>query len=129
MVAGLTDMVGHNAFEEAVLFPLLSDGNLGGDDLSELLSEEHLLIEPMARRVRRLAAKFSNTASAGRAPRRFRTPALTLAGNLIPHIQKEEMAVVQRLGSLLEPDVDRRLATSYAAECRRLAQDYRDSHA
>lgn len=128
VVDGLTDMVGHNAFEEAVLFPLLSDGNLGGDDISELLSEEHQVIEPMARRVRTLAAEILQQGVRGSSGKAFQDAALTLAGNLIPHLQKEEMAVVQRLGSLLAPDVDRQLALSYSTECRRLADDYRNSH-
>ncbi len=124
VVGGLTDMVGHNAFEEAVLFPLLSDG--GGDDLSELLSEEHQVIEPLARRVRTLAAEILQQGVRGSSGKAFQDAALSLAGNLIPHLQKEEMAVVQRLGSLLEPDVDRELALSYATECERLAEVYRN---
>lgn len=127
VVAGLTDMVGHNAYEEAVLFPLLTDGNLGGDDLSELLSEEHQVIEPMARRVRTLAAEILEQGVRGSSAQAFQEAALTLAGNLIPHIQKEEMAVVQRLGSLLTPDVDHELALSYATDCKRLAHAYQNS--
>jgi hemerythrin-like domain-containing protein len=126
VVAGLSDMVGHNAFEEAVLFPLLSDGNIGGDDLSELLGEEHQIIEPLARRVRTLAAQILEQGVRGSSGKDFQDAALSLAGNLIPHLQKEEMAVVQRLGSLLAPDVDRELALSYATECERLAEVYRN---
>ena len=33
----------------------------------------------------------------------------------------------RRLGSLLEPDVDRRLALNYATECQRLAEAYQSS--
>jgi hemerythrin-like domain-containing protein len=128
IVTGLTDMMGHNAFEEALLFPLLSDRNIGGDDLSELLSEEHLVIEPMARRVRTLATEILDQGVRGSSGQAFRDAAMTLAANLIPHIQKEEMAVVQRLGSLLKPEVDRKLAHDYATECQRLADVRRDSH-
>ena len=128
IVTGLTDMMGHNAFEEAVLFPLLNDRNIGGDALSELLSEEHLVIEPMARRVRTLAADILEQGVRGSSAETFHDAALILARNLIPHIQKEEMAVVQRLASLLKPDVDRKLAHSYATECQRLAEVHRNSH-
>ncbi len=128
VAAGLTDMVGHNAFEEAVLFPLLDGGKRAGDDLSELLAEEHQVIEPLARRVRTLAAEILELGVRGSSGQAFQDAALSLAGNLIPHLQKEEMAVVQRLGSLLEPDVDHELALSYSTECRRLATVYRNRH-
>lgn len=121
VITGLTAMVGHNAYEEAVLFPLLCDA---GDDLSDLLCEEHQVIEPLARRVRTLATETLEQGVRGSSGEAFQAAALSLAGNLIPHIQKEEMAVVQRLGALLAPDVDRELALSYERECERLAKAY-----
>lgn len=42
LIACLDDLVGHNAFEEAVFYPLIWEGGEG--ELATLLSEEHATI-------------------------------------------------------------------------------------
>src|SRR5512132_2412210 len=49
-------IIDHNAFEEAVLFPLICAR--GGGELASLLTHEHVIIGPLARRVRGIAARI-----------------------------------------------------------------------
>ena len=114
LVVGLVDIDGHNAFEEGVLFPELSAH--GHADLVAQLTEEHEVIEPLARQLRGVAAdilEHGRCASRGAA---FQDLATKFAKLFIPHLQKEETIVVQHLGSLLEPDVDHALTLRYMSE-------------
>jgi hemerythrin-like domain-containing protein len=114
LVVGLTDIDGHNAFEEGILFPELAAH--GHANLVAQLTEEHEVIEPLARQLGAVVAdilEHGGCASRGAA---FRDLAAKLTKRLIPHLQKEETIVVQHLGSLLEPDVDHALTLRYMSE-------------
>lgn len=117
LVAGLDEIVRHNAFEEGVLFPLLRD--TGAGDLTVLLTQEHFIMGPLARRLRSVAVSVLEQGAGDGRWEDFRDTALDYAGQLMLHLQKEEMAVVQQLPSLLGPGVDRALMLRYTAERHR----------
>jgi len=101
----------HSTFEEAVLFPLIWDKS--EDDLSVILSHEHEAIRPLARRLKHLAERARSGDLEGDEWRAFRETVLALAPHVMFHLQKEELAVVQKLDTLLEPDVDDALVVHY----------------
>jgi hemerythrin-like domain-containing protein len=108
LAASLTGAIEHNAFEEKVLFPLLC--RHGEGELATLLTQEHVVIGPIVRRVQMLAGELlMNGSDPARWPE-FRDAAQRLVGEMLTHLQKEEMAVVQRLGFFLDAETDHRLA-------------------
>lgn len=117
VVTGLDELIGHNAFEEAVLFPAI--GESGDEALAGLIAEEHCVIEPLAQRLRALAVDLLNLGTSFARWTAFREAALELAANLILHLETEEVTVVQRLRQLLDPERDHELALRYLRErCR-----------
>src|SRR5512134_3900019 len=56
LIVSLDQIIDHNASEEAVLFPLICAR--GGGELASLLTHEHVIIGPLARRVRGIAARI-----------------------------------------------------------------------
>lgn len=114
LVSSLGQVVDHNAFEERVLFPLLSRS--GGEDLTSLLTHEHVVIGPMARRVRTLAVDILRSGTgAGRADD-FHAAAASLVAEMLQHLQKEELSIVQRLDAFIDAATDSRLAREIAIE-------------
>jgi len=101
----------HSTFEEAVLFPLIWDHS--EDDLSVIFAHEHEAIRPLARRLKLLAERARSGDLAADDWAAFRETVLALAPHVMFHLQKEEMAVVQKLDALLEPDVDKALVAHY----------------
>lgn len=108
LVSGLDEMVHHNVFEETVLFPLIR--NKGASDLASLLTQEHYVIGPLAKRLRLVAGEVLEH---GMSPVRwinFREASRVCISQLVQHLQKEEHDIVQRLATLLDPAVDHQLA-------------------
>lgn len=101
----------HSTFEEAVLFPLIWDNS--EDDLSVILAHEHEAIRPLARRLKQVAERARTGDLTAEEWAVFRETVLALAPHVMFHLQKEEMAVVQKLDSLLDPDVDSALVVHY----------------
>jgi hemerythrin-like domain-containing protein len=114
LVVGLEEIIGHNAFEEAVLFPLLKD--VGADDLAVLLTQEHFAMGPLAKRLRASAADILEHGSSDDHWPAFRDLATNFANHLMLHLQKEETTIVQRLDSLLDPEIDHTLALRRTAD-------------
>ena len=56
LISTLDCVLAHHAFEENVVFPLIRED--GCPDVADLLEEEHLVIEPMTRRLRALAIEI-----------------------------------------------------------------------
>ena len=113
LVSSLEQVIQHNVFEETVLFPLLCDQ--GEEELAELLVQEHVAIGPLARRLSGLAAELL---ALGTSPARwnaFRDVAQDLVSEMLLHLQKEELSVVQRLDAFLDTETDHRLARELAA--------------
>jgi hypothetical protein len=106
-------VIGHNTFEEVVLFPAIS----GSDEtLADHLRDEHLVIGPLAARLRSLAADTRVHGTSFARWSAFREAAVELASQLIMHLETEEIAIVQRLRSLIDPDVDHALLLRYLDE-------------
>jgi hemerythrin-like domain-containing protein len=114
LVSSLGQVIEHNVFEEKMLFPLLS--SRGEDDLASLLAQEHVVIGPMATRVRGLAAEILRCGAGGERSAEFGVAAAELVSEMLMHLQKEEMAVVQRLSTFLDAETDVRLARAMTAE-------------
>ena len=114
LIVSLDQVIDHNAFEEAVLFPPI--GARGGGDLASLLTQEHVTIGPLAKRLRAIAAEILQHGISAARWTEFRLAATDLVSEMMPHLQKEELTVVQRLASFLDADVDHRLALRHRAE-------------
>ncbi len=117
VISGLDEVIGHNSFEEAVLFPALAPHAYG--ELTDHLAQEHLVIGPMAARLRSIAVDTLARGTSFSRWAAFREAAIELAANLMLHLETEEVAIVQKLQFLIEPEVDHALARRYVRErCR-----------
>lgn len=111
-VAALSNEIGrHFAFEEEHLFPLLSE--TGEDDIGEFLREEHESIKPLAEEVVALGRAALHDGFGETEWKRFHQIASELIEREMYHIQKEEMAVLAAISSLLDENADRELAAKY----------------
>jgi hemerythrin-like domain-containing protein len=120
LVSSLREVIRHNVFEETVLFPLLCEHGEG--ELAELLLQEHVAIGPLARRLSELAAEFSAHRTRPGLWAEFREVARDLVSEMLPHLQKEELSVVQRLDAFVDTETDHRLARKLATA--RAASDH-----
>ncbi|NWG24320.1 MAG: hemerythrin domain-containing protein [Pseudorhodoplanes sp.] len=114
LTVALDQIIDHNRFEESILFPLIYAG--GGGDLTALLTHEHDTIGPLARHVRSLATAILDHGVDGERWDAFQSAAKDLVSEMMSHLQKEEMAVVQRLRLFLDTETDHRLAERHLAE-------------
>lgn len=114
VIAGLDELIGHNAFEEAVLFPAI--GECDDAAFMGLIAEEHFVIEPLAMRLREIAAETLAEGTSFARWSAFRDAAIELAANLILHLETEEVTIVQRLRTLIDPQTDHELARRYLRE-------------
>lgn len=111
LVAELDEIIDHNAFEEVILFPLLDDDE---NELAIHLTHEHVVIGPKTIDLRTLAAGFLAMGCDPDEWENFRKDALELVALMMTHLQKEEVTIVQRLGCILDPETDLRLAREIA---------------
>ena len=116
LLAGLDQVILHHSFEEAVVFPLIRDQGEG--DLAKLLTREHGAIEPKARLLRILASALVGRSADDEEWARFCAAAADLVGEVMHHLEKEELMVVQRLPSFLDASTDHELALRHGAEER-----------
>lgn len=117
VIAGLDELTGHHVFEETVLFPAICE--CGNRELTGLIAEEHFVVEPMADRLKTLAAELLIKGTTFARWSAFRDAATELTAHLILHLETEEVTVVQRLRLLLDPERDHELARRYLRErCR-----------
>ena len=114
LIVALDQIIDHNRFEEAVLYPLLCAR--GGAELASLLTQEHDSIGPRARRVREIAGRILAHGIDAERWAEFKDAANELADEMMAHLQKEEMAVVQQLRAFLDADTDHRLAVKHRLE-------------
>lgn len=112
LVSALDDVLGHHAFEETVIFPIIR--GKGGGELTTTLAREHGAIEPMAARLRVIAAQILEGAEGKWED--FREAAAQLIAEVMRHLQKEEINVVQRMECFLDGETDHRLAVQLVAE-------------
>lgn len=112
LVSALDDVLGHHAFEETVIFPIIC--SKGGGELTTTLAREHGAIEPMAARLRAIAAQILEGAEGKWED--FREAAAQLIAEVMRHLQKEEINIVQRMECFLDGETDHRLAVQLVAE-------------
>lgn len=112
LVSALDDVLGHHAFEETVIFPIIR--SRGGGELTSTLAREHGAIEPMAARLRTIAAQVLEGAEGKWED--FREAASQLIAEVMRHLQKEEINIVQRMECFLDGETDHRLAIQLVAE-------------
>ena len=112
LVSALDNVLGHHAFEENVIFPIIR--SKGGGELTSTLAREHGAIEPMAARLRAIAAQILEGAEGKWED--FREAAAQLIAEVMRHLQKEEINIVQRMECFLDGETDHRLAIQLVAE-------------
>jgi hemerythrin-like domain-containing protein len=113
LIGSLDQVMAHHAFEEDIVFPLLrAEGNV---DVVKLLTDEHVVIEPTAYLLRNLTADILRHGPGNGRWDEFRTVAQDLFFEMIGHLEKEELTVLQRLESLLDPETDHRLAVQHVS--------------
>ena len=106
------EMAPHFRFEEDELFPLLAARGEAG--IGALLSEEHATILPLGERMATIAGTARGSRLQTAAWSEFHQLGNELIERLTSHVQKEEMALVPMLESLLEDQDDSRLVEVYA---------------
>jgi hemerythrin-like domain-containing protein len=113
LIGFLDQVMAHHAFEEDVVFPLLRAQS--NTELANLLTDEHAAIEPTAHLLRTLALDILRQGGGnGRWPR-FRKVAQKLFSEMIDHLEKEELILLQRLDSLLDAETDHQLALQHVS--------------
>ena len=110
----LDQIVDHNAFEEAELFPAICARGEG--ELAALLTDEHDAVGPRARRLHAITAEIIECGINARRWHEFKTEASELISEMMFHLQKEEMTVVQRLTVFLDARADHQLALKHLAQ-------------
>ena len=107
------DIERHFCFEEEALFPRMAQ--FGDGAMAELLTQEHQAIRALAAQLLPLARAASGGEIDVAGWEAFRRDALEMVEYQVSHIQKETMALLPLLDDLLDEDLDRELAFSYAA--------------
>ncbi len=107
------DIGRHFGFEESELFPRMADAGEG--DIAALLREEHEAIREVAAEVLPLARSAAAGSLDDAGYEALRRGASELIERQVAHIQKETMALLPLLDDLLDDDLDRTLAFTYAA--------------
>jgi hemerythrin-like domain-containing protein len=120
LLAGLGEIGSHNAFEENVLFPLIRDKDEG--QLTALLTSEHAQMAPMVQRLYAVTREILEQGTTAPRWEAFCSAARALVAEMMFHLEKEELTVVQQLGSYLEPGLDHALALRYETEAHRLTR-------
>lgn len=102
----------HFGFEEDQLFSRMADA--GDGDLAGMLREEHDTIRDVAGELLPLARAAAAGTLAPRDTGTLRRLVLEIVERQVAHIQKETMALLPLLDTLLDDDADRELAFAYA---------------
>ena len=114
LLVSLDQLIVHYAFEEKTVFPLIRGG--GECELTMLLSREHGVLEPRARKLRMIAEEMIGCPASAERWAEFRNAAGELITELMWHLEMEELTVVQRLPSFLDAATDHELAVRHLSE-------------
>ncbi len=112
LIAALDGVIRHNAFEEKELFPLLC--RRGAVDVVEMLADEHLVMVPLVQRLRRFAADILDGGVDAPKWRSFCAAAQEFTQQILLHLQKEELSIVQVLDTFLDRNEELQLVHRYA---------------
>ena len=113
LIAGLDHVFLHHAFEEDVLFPQMCDR--GETETAGYLAKDHAAIDPVAKRLQTSAMELLRYGADSERWRKFRDGVNALFSEMMSHLIMEEMLVLQRLHTLIDPDTDRCLARQLSA--------------
>jgi hemerythrin-like domain-containing protein len=108
-----TEIGVHFAFEEESAFPLLAAAN--DREMVELLTGEHGLILPLARRLTAIAKRAREAGFTAESWSEFHATGAELIARLVSHVDKEEMGFLPALDEALDQDTDGKLALELAA--------------
>jgi iron-sulfur cluster repair protein YtfE (RIC family) len=113
LIGFLDQVLDHDAFEEDVVFPLIRAG--GKSDLAGFFTGEHGTIEPITKRLRLITTKILRHGPGNGRRVEFRKVGKQLVSEMISHLEKEELSILQRLDSLLDAETDHHLAFQHIA--------------
>lgn len=102
----------HFTFEEAKLFGYLAE--IGDNEISAHLTDEHNAMRPLGRRVASLARDGVAQGFDQDRWAEFCRLGQELCERMLAHIQKEEMALLPLLDEMLDSEADTRLYQDYA---------------
>jgi len=109
---GLTHELNHHFdFEEAELFAILADA--GEETVATHLTEEHAVIRPLASALVELAEEARAQGFDAARWDEFRRVGEDLNSSLVPHAQKEEMALLPILDENMDAETEARLYENY----------------
>jgi len=103
----------HFDFEEEHLFPYLADA--GNAAIGAHLTSEHAEIRPVGAQVIKLARAANPSGFDAANWQDFRKLAQDLVERLVPHAQKEEMALLPMLEDAMDEETEARLYEDYVA--------------
>jgi DUF438 domain-containing protein len=106
-----TEIERHFAFEEDHLFSYLRE--IGDDAIGAHLTDEHLAIRPLGKRVAHLAREASAHGFDEVRWNEFRGLSEELCERMLAHVQKEEMALLPLLEENMDADTEARLYREY----------------
>jgi len=106
-----TEIERHFAFEEDHLFSYLRA--IGDDAIGAHLTDEHLAIRPLGKRIAQLAREASANGFDEATWNEFRGLGEELCERMLAHVQKEEMALLPLLEENMDADTEARLYREY----------------
>ncbi len=102
----------HFAFEEAKIFGYLAE--VGDNEISAHLTDEHNAMRPLGKRVASLAREGAAQGFDQDRWGEFCRLGRELSERMLAHIQKEEMALLPLLDEMLDMETDARLYQDYS---------------
>jgi iron-sulfur cluster repair protein YtfE (RIC family) len=106
-----TEIDRHFAFEEDHLFTYLAD--MGNSAIGEHLTSEHRIILPLGARVVAIARAVAGRAFTPAEWDEFERVGRQLVDQLVPHAQKEDMALLPMIDDSMDPQTEARLYQDY----------------
>jgi hemerythrin-like domain-containing protein len=101
----------HFAFEEAELFPYLSEA--GNQGIGAHLTYEHSIIRPIGTALVKLIGEVRAKGFDAARWNEFRSLGNQLYDSLVPHARKEDMALLPMLEGAMDADTEARLYQEY----------------
>jgi len=108
----LDAMIRHHAFEEGILFPVIQ--RKAGPDVMQLFADDHAAMGPFVKRVQAITDDILDNGMTDRRLSVFKDAVTEFGDYVMCHVHKEELALIQKLDTLIDADVDRILASTYA---------------
>jgi hemerythrin-like domain-containing protein len=113
LTTGIKDEIErHFDFEEGRLFPYLAAAGDGA--IGEHLTDEHVAIRPLGRRIVELAQAGLAGGFDDRGFEEFRRVGQELCERTLTHVQKEEMALLSLLEETMDAETEAALCVDYA---------------